>query len=87
MPAAFNKTPHPKMIKLIFDEHHYFGHCPILTHENYYLNISRGHWMVCDECKIRWFIGANLFSSWRNQTKTTWKKNFIKIKDYEKINT
>jgi len=73
------------MTKLIFNEHHYFGHCPILAHENYYLNISRGHWMVCDDCKIKWFIGANLFNSWRNQTKTTWKNNFTRIKNYKEI--
>lgn len=76
-----------KSTQVIRDDDNYFGHCPIPEHENYYLNIGRGHWMVCDECKIKWFIGANLFSSWREENKGTWRANAKRIKDYQEIDT
>ena len=66
---------------------HYFGHCPDPEHENYYLNINRGHWMVCDHCKIKWFIGENLFSSWRKEDKALWKANADKIRNYKEVDT
>lgn len=72
--------------QLIFDEEkNYFGHCPFPEHENYCLNIGRGHWMVCDTCKIKWFIGSNLFGSWRYENEDIWEANSEKIKDYKDL--
>ena len=71
--------------KLEFDEQYYWGHCPFSEHENYYLNINRGHWMICDKCKIKWFIGANLFSSWRREKKAQWGKNYKRIHHYKEV--
>jgi len=70
---------------LVFDGENYFGHCSVPEHDNYYLNIGRGHWMVCDKCKIKWFIGANLFSSWRGQNRNIWEANAERIKNYDEI--
>ncbi len=70
---------------VVFDEDNYFGHCPVFEHKNYFLNIGRGHWMVCDECKITWYIGANLFSSWRYQNQAIWSVNAEKVKKYREI--
>jgi len=70
---------------LIFNEQNYFGHCPFPEHENYYLNIHREHWMVCDKCKIKWCMGENLFSSWRTENMAKWKANFMRIKNYKEI--
>jgi len=71
---------------LIFDDdENYFGHCPVPEHENYYLNIGRSHWMVCDKCKIKWFMGENLFSSWRTQSEETWKRNEETIAGFEEV--
>ena len=78
-----------KMVKtnnLIFNEQNYFGHCPFLEHKNYFLNINREHWMVCNKCKIKWLMGENLFSSWRTENMTKWKANFKRIKNYKEIN-
>ena len=66
-------------------DEHCFGHCPFPKHENYYLNIGRGHWMVCDKCKITWMIGANLFSSWRQENETIWRANSERIKEYKVV--
>jgi len=73
-------------IKLVFDDDKYhWGHCLHQEHENYNMNIGRGHWMVCDQCKITWFIGSNLFSSWRLESKETWIANSEHIKDYRHL--
>ena len=70
---------------VLFDDDNYFGHCAVLEHQNYYLNVGRGHWMVCDKCRIKWFIGANLFSSWRYQNEDTWIANEKKLRKYREI--
>jgi hypothetical protein len=47
----------------------YFGVCPICQRQNGYLNDGRDHWFVCDRHKTKWYVGSNLFSSWRHLTK------------------
>ena len=70
--------------EIIFDDdENYFGHCPVPDHENCYRNIGRSHWMVCDKCKIKWFMGENLFSSWRSESEEIWKANAEGIADYK----
>jgi hypothetical protein len=46
----------------------YFGLCPHCRNTDGYVNIGRAHWFVCDEHKVMWFAGANLFSSSREET-------------------
>lgn len=70
---------------IVFDDDNYFGHCRVPKHKNYYLNIGRGHWVVCDKCRIKWFIDANLFSSWRRQTEDAWQANDEKVREYREI--
>lgn len=83
--AETSKTQ--EKVGLIFDDaKNYWGHCPFPEHENYFLNIGRGHWMVCDQCKIKWFIGSNLFGgSWRYENEQIWKANSEKIKYYKDL--
>jgi len=70
---------------VLFDEDNYFGYCAVLEQQNHCLNICQGHWMVCDKCRIKWFIGANLFSSWRYQNKDIWIANEKKLIKYREI--
>ena len=70
---------------VVFDDDHYFGHCSVSEHDNFCLNIGRAHWMVCDECRIKWFIGENLFSSWRRQNQMIWNENSERLKEYETV--
>lgn len=63
-------------------EDNYFGACPTCGSTDGYLNIGRGHWFVCDEHRVRWLAGANLFSDWRNESEETWRKNWDRIGDY-----
>jgi hypothetical protein len=46
----------------------YFGTCPHCHDYDGWINIGRGHWFFCDEHKVRWCVGSNLFSQWRFQT-------------------
>ena len=46
----------------------HFGFCPICRKADGCLNIGKGHWLFCVEHKVRWFVGSNLFSSWRDET-------------------
>jgi hypothetical protein len=46
----------------------YFGVCPTCGKNDGYVNVGRGHWFVCDEHKFKWFVGSNLFDSWKEQT-------------------
>ena len=46
----------------------YFGVCPVCKSDDGYLNVGPNHWFYCAEHRARWFVGSNLFSSWREQT-------------------
>jgi hypothetical protein len=86
MRKNINKIRYLSMAKVIYDnEDNYYGHCPFPEHENCYLNIYREHWFYCDKCKIKWYWGSNLFSSWKEENEDVWAKNRKKIKNYEEI--
>jgi hypothetical protein len=44
-----------------------FGLCPH-CHKIDGDYVGRSHWFLCDEHKVKWLVGANLFSSWRHET-------------------
>jgi hypothetical protein len=48
------------------DDH--FGVCPVCGKHDGYVNVGRSHWFVCNEHKVKWCFGANVFSSWREQS-------------------
>jgi hypothetical protein len=49
-----------------FKDH--FGTCPHCHDYDGWINIGRGHWFFCDEHKVSWCVGFNLFDSWKDQT-------------------
>lgn len=63
----------------------YWGLCPVCHAEPRWYNISTTHWLACDEHRVRWCVGCNLVSSWREETEEDWKKNGEKIGDYEVV--
>jgi hypothetical protein len=64
----------------------YFGLCPNCGGGNDgYLNIGKGHWFVCNQCKTKWFFGSNLFSTWRYEDEDTWRQNHAKLADYQEV--
>jgi len=46
----------------------YFGACPHCRKNDGYVNVGQGHWFKCDEHRTRWFVGSNLFDSWKHET-------------------
>src|ERR1043166_3166003 len=46
----------------------YFGGCPKCGRSDGYINHGRDHWFVCDRHGLKWSVGSNLFSDWRNET-------------------
>lgn len=40
-----------------------------------FLNVHRQHYCICERCRIRWWYGDNLFSSWKEQTEEDWQAN------------
>ena len=69
--------------KVTTDE--YFGGCPQCGKSDGYLNVSRSHIGVCHEHRTKWPIGANLFSSWKDETEEDWRRNADKLTDYSKV--
>ena len=63
----------------------YFGLCPICRETNGYLNIYKRHWFVCHRHKVKWCVGSNLFSSWKLESESQWKKNYDKIWNYDEV--
>jgi hypothetical protein len=63
----------------------YFGGCPDCGCGGTCVNIGRAHWIVCDAHRKRWYVGSNLFSSWREQTEEDWRWAAETIRDYEDV--
>jgi hypothetical protein len=54
-------------------------------HKTRLFNIGRGHYIACDECKTYIFVGANLMSNWRQESKDIWQDNYDSVEGYEFI--
>ncbi len=61
------------------NEAEYFGGCPTCESSDGYINIGRGHWFHCAEHRVRWFIGSNLFSSWKDETETEQRATYDRL--------
>ncbi len=69
--------------KITTDE--YFGGCPECGESDGHLNVGRNHWAVCDTHKTTWPIGANLFSSWHDETDADWHRNEERLATYSEV--
>ncbi|MBV1729506.1 MAG: hypothetical protein KUA33_04560 [Methanobacterium sp.] len=47
-----------------------------------YFNIKKINWFYCENCRLVWAFGVNLFSSWRFETEEEWMNNLKQFKDY-----
>lgn len=62
-----------------------FQECPRCGKSNGYFNNNRHHWGVCDEHRLTWYIGSNLFSSWKDETEEDWAANRERFASYEVV--
>src|ERR1700733_15172311 len=53
----------------------YFGGCPHCGANHGFLNVRAEHWIVCDAHKLKWCVGSNLFSSWKDENERIWRRN------------
>ena len=61
----------------------YFGGCPNCGGVDLILNVSSNHWGICDEHLNCWWIGSNLFSSWREESEAEWAANSNHLSQYQ----
>ncbi len=65
------------------EEH--FGNCPECGRTDGYINVFKDHYFRCDEHKTVWFVGRNLYSSWRHETEEDWQHNRERLIDYRVV--
>jgi hypothetical protein len=56
-----------------------WGECPVCGTSEGHLNVGRSHWFYCKEHKVKWCIGWNLFSTWRDQTEEEQRKIYDEV--------
>jgi hypothetical protein len=54
------------------DDH--FGLCPECHQAEGFVNAGKAHFVFCKVHRLFWFVGANLFSSWKEQTEEEQRK-------------
>ncbi len=62
-----------------------FGGCPYCGGYDVFLNIGRDHWIICRTHQVKWHIGSNLFSNWRNETEEQWLRNTYELVGYREV--
>lgn len=73
------------MEKIMETTDSYFGVCPLCGCTDGFRNIGRGHWFFCSPCKTKWLAGENLFWSWREENRKTWRENFGYLSEFEEV--
>ncbi|MDB5637760.1 MAG: hypothetical protein JWP51_2668 [Bradyrhizobium sp.] len=63
----------------------YFGGCPICHMTNGFLNSGSEHWFVCDVHRVKWYVGSNLFSGWREETAEQRFRSLDKLTKYREV--
>ena len=57
----------------------HFGVCPTCKSNDGYINIGKGHWFYCREHRVRWFVGSNLISTWRDETEDEQRAQYDRL--------
>ena len=77
------ETRHVASLESVDDT--YFGTCPYCGGNDGFFNIGRVHFFVCDEHKVLWPYGENLFRCWRDETQLDWDRNAKQYADYKRV--
>jgi hypothetical protein len=72
---------------LTWENDGYWGVCPQCRRNDGYINAGRSHWFFCKEHRVKWWVGANLFSSWRDETEAEQPRVYdeIGLGEFEEI--
>lgn len=68
-----------------FTDDGYLGLCPKCHRHDGMFNVEGTHWTVCHAHKVRWSVGFNLFSGWRDETEEKWEENSRLLSTYEEV--
>jgi hypothetical protein len=63
----------------------HFGACPQCLKTDGCYHVGRDEWFVCHERKVKWHVGSNLFSCWRDMTEEQFEANFKMLAGYREI--
>lgn len=63
----------------------YFGGCPHCGSSDGFLNFGRDHWGICHKHQVKWYIGSNLFSGWRDEAEEQWLRNTYRLSPYHQV--
>jgi hypothetical protein len=63
----------------------HFGVCPYCALTDGHLNVESGHFYVCHQHRVKWFVGNNLFSDWRRESERKWLKNQKLLATYKEM--
>lgn len=63
----------------------HFGVCPTCRRQDGCHSIGPDHWYVCDTHKVKWMIGSDLFSCWRDLTPQERFRNADKLAGYREV--
>lgn len=63
----------------------YFGLCPECHLCDGMVNIGSSHWLFCEIHKLTWCFGANIFSSWKYETRRVQQKSRDLIASFEVV--
>jgi hypothetical protein len=61
------------------------GGCPQCGDPGVYFNVGRDHWATCPDHKVKWFVGSNLFSAWRDETEEVWRRDTDELCAYRTV--
>ena len=65
----------------------YFGVCPQCRRNDGCANVGPSHWFFCKKHRVKWCIGSNLFSSWKDETEEEQRRVYdeIGLGEFEEI--
>lgn len=66
-----------------FESH--FGVCPRCKKRGELLNVERSHFFACHKHRCYWYVGFNLFLSWKKETWASWEKNDKLLRTYKPV--
>lgn len=63
----------------------YWGGCPECGKNNGHTNIGQDCWFRCDQHRVKWLEGHNLFADWQDETETDWERNTKLLAEYREV--
>jgi hypothetical protein len=57
----------------------YFGMCPTCRSNDGHINVGKAHWFFCQEHRVTWMVGVNLFSTWHGETEAEQRAQYDEL--------